>query len=154
MSNLINDEKSCLSADLINERETTGTLENWLAIIGVAVHWRNSQKRVYKKYTFFMRSKGLCCDCLTTGHMTRKCRNIFKCLTCCSSHHSVFQDPNFTINKKEHTWTSSTYSYRSNNCQTFTDSSTSVLVMIKGPVANLCDGNNPNEIKAEGQELL
>lgn len=66
--------------------------------MAVTIHRKNSKKYVYRKCTVLCGTKGLCFDCLTTGHMTRKSRNKLGCLTCCRSHHSVLQDPN---NKKK-----------------------------------------------------
>ena len=92
---------------------------------------------------------GLCYDCLTSGYMTMICRNRLECLTCCRSHHSVLQDAKFTNNKKEHICTTSTPSYRSNNCQTFhREFDISACYDTEG------GGNNPSKVKAEGQESL
>ena len=63
-----------------------------------------------------MQSKGLCYDCLRTGHMTRKCRNRLAGLTCCHNH-SVLQDPKFTNNKKEQKCTMFRSCYRLTNCE-------------------------------------
>lgn len=89
----------------------------------------------------FMPSKGY--DYLTSGHMTRKCRNRLECLTCCRSHHSVFQDAKFTNNKSIFALLLRLLIDQT-TVRHFTDSSISVLAMILGAVA----------IKAEGQESL
>lgn len=123
-------------------------------------HWQRHQEKEFKEVSLqdvysFMRSKELCNDCLTTGLMTRKSRNwLFNPFVVVIIQFSKIQNSQIT---RKSTFTLFLHLLiDQTNVRHFKDSSTSVLVMIHvlETVANLCDGNNPSEIKAERQQLL
>ena len=97
-----------------------------------------------------MSSEGLCFGCLTTGHMTRKSRNKFKCFTCWQSHYPIQNSQitrkstlalllHFPIDKKKLSHILKTVEHQ-------------CLLCYFGRWPNLCDCNNLSEIKAKEQE--
>ncbi|XP_061175604.1 uncharacterized protein LOC133184531 [Saccostrea echinata] len=104
-------KRTVASGGLSSEKESPGALVLKCEFCGGAGHvlidcYRFQRISIQERYNF-MKNKGLCYGCLKKGHVTKKCRNRLKCISCGRQHPTILHDPsrstpNYPINREEH----------------------------------------------------
>ncbi|XP_061191695.1 uncharacterized protein LOC133199905 [Saccostrea echinata] len=104
-------KRTVASGGLSSEKESPGALVLKCEFCGGAGHvlidcYRFQRIGIQERYNF-MKNKGLCYGCLKKGHVTKKCRNRLKCISCGRQHPTILHDPsrstpNYPINREEH----------------------------------------------------